>query len=126
MSHIECNDMVAHMCGGEMIGGNYIINSALMKTGMNPISDEVFTTQFGGRTTFDTLGIPGLYVFSPRKTTSKDSSQHYNNNQHKTLTDDIHDRLLELASSSGKHHNNKQKSKKRIHHNIKLSKTKKR
>jgi hypothetical protein len=49
----------------------------------------------------------------------------YNNNQHKTLTDDIHDRLLELASV-GKHHNNKQKSTKRRQHNIKFAKTKKR
>ena len=124
-SHIESDDMVAHINGNEIFGGNYMIGSELMKTGMNPIDPDFFLKQFGGNgVTFDTLGIPGIYL-SQRdlNLNTKALPLNHNGNKHNTLTDDIHDKLLELVSSK-KHNNNKSKSKKNKHSN-RLSKTKK-
>ena len=110
--------------GKEIItGGGYKIQSSLLENNIAPMTTYNTLDQKGGRlsSSFDNLAVPaGLFYINTNK--HKNTSNHdYKYDKHTIISDDLFDKLFNLAHNNKK---KKQKTKKHIKHTNK-NKTKK-
>jgi len=96
------------------LAGGYKINSSLLSQGISPVTTYTGGDLFGKKTenSFENLAVPaGLYYVNQSIPTKIYKPQHYSyEDNHKMLSDDIHDKLFALIEVD-----NKRKRKTRKH-----------
>ena len=117
MSHFSGEDLVFYKENDKVMSGGYSINSIILKEGLSPITTYNYSggtkNHESNNSLFENLAVPaGLFYMNPNKT--------YDcvyDTDHKTLSEDIHDKLfslIEITKTKKKSRKNSIKSNKKV------------
>ena len=130
MSNIDGDDLVFYTSSDNQIySGGFNVNSIMMKAGISPFKTlNKINTQTGGNVSdlFKDLVVPSWLVsqdniFRGGKTKNDDDSE-----DDEVISDELHDKLLELVTVSDSEIKNRKKHTKRFKNNVTKNKVKKR
>ena len=130
MSNIDGDDLVFYTSSDNQIySGGFNVNSIMMKAGISPFKTlNKINTQTGGNVSdlFKDLVVPSWLVsqdniFRGGKTKNDDDSE-----DDEVISDELHDKLLELVTVSDSEIKNRKKHTKRFKNNVTKNKVTKR
>ena len=117
MSYIDGNDLVSYSGSDKQIySGGFSVNSIMMKSGISPfttLNDSNFQTGGNVGDIFKDFVVPSWLVSQEYKATGG-SKHNDEDSEDEIISDDLHDKLIDLVTVSDTEIKNKKKSTRRF------------
>ena len=107
------DELIFYKENDQIKSGGYSVKSSLLNNNISPINSFILGGGEKASDKFETLAVPAGLFFINQKMPKKQSQQQYWE-PHKTISDDLYDKLFDLIKFDNKNNKKQKKTKKRV------------